>query len=108
MLIERKLIGPFRIRERRPKPSGFTKYVVTNDADKDINKQFGRFSAAVRWAKSQLPRQVPTVVIDLDDKQGVSNMPVNYTLLDGEFVTHHTADVDPARVEGILGVIPTQ
>lgn len=106
-LIERKVVGQFIIYERRPKPTGSTKYVVGKEGETEM-KDFGKFSSAVRWAKSQSPRPVPTVVIDMDDKSGISTMPVNYTILDGPHVTHHSATVDPFKVEAILGTIPTQ
>lgn len=111
-LIVRKEIEHFIVYERRPRPLGMTKYVVANapiGKGETEMKDFGRFSAAVRWAKSQLPKPVPHLVLDLDDPSaGVSTMPVTYTILDEQHSHTHHATVDPAKVEGILGVIPTQ
>lgn len=103
MLTERRTIGPYIIYERRPKPRGLTKYVVGKEGKADL-KDFGKFSTAVRWVKQQIPRPAPHLIIDYDDKSGVSTMPVTFTILDGEHVHTAAAVVDPERVESILGI----
>lgn len=100
-LILRRIIKPFGVFERRPRPKGSTKYVVFKGNQQLMD--FGRYSAAIRWAKQQLPRPVPYIVINQETKEAVSTMPVNYTILDGEHTFHSVAVVDPERVEAIIG-----
>lgn len=105
ILTTRKTVGPFEIKERKPKLPGLTKYVVFKG--EEGLKDFGRYSAAIRWCKQQCPREVPHVVLidgDQSKRQSrslfvVSNVPVRYTFLDGPYHITGDALVDPEQVE---------
>lgn len=105
ILTTRKTVGPFDITERKPKLPGVTKYTVFKGEEQV--KDFGRYSAAIRWCRQQLPREVPHVVIVIGDtsrRQGrselaVSNVPVRWTLIEGPYRSSGDALVDPEQVE---------
>lgn len=100
-LTPRREIGPFVIYERVPKQRGLTKYVVGKAGSPDL-RDFGKYSTAIRFCKQQLPRPVPHAVLNMEDKSVVSTLPVDYTIIDGEYITSAQADVDPARVEKLI------
>lgn len=91
-LIKRKIIGPFILYERVPKPKGMTKYIVSDDVEVH---DFGKYSTAIRWCKAQLPKAVPSIVVNADTKQAVSNVPVDYTIIDGPHRYSNKAAVNP-------------
>ncbi len=85
LFVPRRQIGPFNICERKPKPAGTPKYVVTKSGDTSVLKDFGRYSTAVRWIKQQLPREVPHVVIVTEGDHVVSvhsTIPLRYTTIE--------------------------
>lgn len=100
-LTPRRELGPFTIYERVPKSRGLTKYVVGKAGSPDL-KDFGKYSTAIRYCKQQLPRPIPHAVLNMEDKSVVSTLPVDYTIIDGEYINSASADVDPARVESII------
>lgn len=105
-LILRRIIKPFGVFERRPKPKGSTKYVVFKGNQQLMD--FGRYSAAIRWAKQQLPRPEPHIVINFETKEAVCNVPISYTILDGEHTFNSIAVLDPERVAQLIRTMPIQ
>lgn len=102
-LTPRRELGPFTIYERVPKSRGLTKYVVGKAGSPDL-KDFGKYSTAIRYCKQQLPRPIPHAVLNMEDKSVVSTLPVDYTIIDGEYITSAQAEVDPAKVEQLIEV----
>lgn len=97
ILTTRKTVGPFDIKERKPKLPGLTKYTVFKGEEQV--KDFGRYSAAIRWCKQQLPREVPHIVIVEGGELVISTMPVRYTIIDGPHRNTGDALVLPEKVE---------
>lgn len=100
-MTERKRIGPYVIYERTPKPRGQTKYVVGEDGKADL-VPYGKYSTAIRHCKQRMPRPIPHAVVNMEDKSVVSTLPVDYTIIDGEYINSASAKVNPARVEKLL------
>lgn len=95
ILTTRKTVGPFEIKERKPKLPGLTKYTVFK-GDENV-KDFGRYSAAIRWCKSQLPKVTPRLVITLDGGlvQGIyCDVPLNAYVVDFDVEGADKSDLD--------------
>lgn len=102
-LIPRRTIGALVLYERKPKPKGIPKYAVgpAGCTDNDTLRQFGRYSAAIRFMKAALPRETPHVVVIMDGidiEAVISTHPCNYTVLDV------SADQDPTEYTPVIGL----
>lgn len=98
----RRVIGDFQISERKPKPRGATKYVVTKSGDTSVLKDFGRHSVAVRWCKAQLPRENPHVLVVMEGglvQAVLSTVPCDFTIVD--------ADAERTGSDDVYGANPT-